>query len=385
MELPHQQPFTEFANRFFKQATETFPERKTVLTIAYYALPAEAELKDYCARHLLPFLGQILAHDTGLFAMLEDTCFLPGVEFGYFFDPRRNRPTEVLQGLWTAVDELLALVLQHVDPHDPKYRNLKNDFLQTMDEEFVQERLRELMKTIEEMDLEEEEELNGPQQRRSFERSVDWANKLSGMKIGALVEEIMSMIQTEFPDIYAELVEMQKRVEGDGQSTAKVAFQLFQEYMKRNSQRWREVMGMMQKVLQKKIDNNEVSAEQLMRESTEVLAKLGGMSKQELKKHYEQLAGKLLPKNSQVNISSMKQKMNRDIQRARLREKAKASREQAEAIDSMPILQHAPTANDMFYARLNHLSKDAQNDELDRLAAEIDAIGNRSKGKRGNR
>lgn len=367
-----QSPLTDFALTFIDQAVTTFPALQPRLQLAKFALPDEAQILEYCVQHVMPHCGYILFANLQLFDDLEvGTCFLPGIDFRWFFEATTD--AAVHEAVWKSIRDLFCLVSSIANPHDSKYTHLHNDFLQAMDPDEVRTRIEEMFASFDNDRADESEMRDGPQTTRSerSERCFAWAQRLSGMKMGRLVNDLVDMIRERFPDMFAELEQMQRDLEQRHGSnpSGKLAMSVFYEYMKNNAARWRDVMAVMRDVIKSKIDKGEINQQELVDESMAMMKEMAGMSKEEQRAFFKKTFEGMLPKGAQLNVSAMKQKLALQETRERLRAKA------ARAAVAATNLPKADAANAVFYANLSTLSHADQQSELDRLVQSIESAG----------
>ncbi len=327
---------TEFAQGFLRSAIQRFPALQPRLEMALYALPDEEELRRYCASVILGQFGQLLFHDLNIFdsASGGNSVFLPGVDFRWFFEAIDDSDTAAKEAIWDAIRRLTVMVSLSTDPNDYRFKDLQNDFLQTMDPEEVSERIQAFLQTMgpefadasSAMD-DDEEFTDGPRRRSAtHQHCFDWANKLSSMKMGALLSEVIDRVRTQFPDIYEGMMQMQQEIDAQGPRyvSPKEQMQLFQKFMKDHSDRWGDIMKMMHDMLQDKIRRGEVKEEELRRETMQILQKLSKMDKADRKDYLEQAirAGKAKP-NAKINMTVINNRLAAETMKEKLRQKLK--------------------------------------------------------------
>jgi hypothetical protein len=137
-------------------------------------------------------------------------------------------------------------------------------------------------------------------------------------------------VRTHFPDIYEGMLRLQQEIDANGQGgyiSPKEQMQLFQQFMKTHSERWGDIMKMMQDMLQDKIRRGEVQEEELRRETIQILSRLAKMDKHDRKDYLDQAikAGKVRPDaklnmtmiNNQLAAETMKQKLRAKLHQRR--------------------------------------------------------------------
>jgi hypothetical protein len=281
------------------------------------------ELYDYMGTIFPERFFDILYQNEDIFKEDEtiNVNFLPDVDFKLLFNCE-GVSENTQKTIWKYLQLLLFLVIGSIDDKS-KFGDTANIF-DGINESDLQEKLKETMDGLtgffNDIGANDTADSSGNSGEFTFDPSENAMPNIDGIhehlkgifdgKIGKLAKELAEEISVEFEDMM--------KMEG------KTGTQ--QDIMKKLMKNPKQMMDMVKKVstkLQNKMDNGEISKDELMKEAGDILNKmkdLGG--KKEVNEMFKKFAsGMGLGKNAKIDINALKRMTGQESTRERLRNK----------------------------------------------------------------
>jgi hypothetical protein len=324
--------FKSIIHDFTVDLTTTFPEFSHVLTKWTTASPEEIEvLYKYCLAVYPERFFDIVYQNGDIFApdSKDNTEFLPDVDFKLLFNCD-GVSEKTKQVMWKYLQLLLFNVIGSVDDKS-KFGDTASMF-DGIDENTLHEKLKETMEGLGDFfkDMAGSSETGEDKREFTFDpkegipSTDDMHEHLKGIfdgKIGKLAKELAEEISGDFTDIM-----------GDMEETTGTTQDVLKKLMKNP----KKMMGLVKKVSEKlttKMDSGEISKDEIMKEATDIMAKMremgGGGDK--LNDMLKKFAGGMgLGKDMKIDTNAMDRMTKKDATKERMRAKMEQNKQKRE-------------------------------------------------------
>lgn len=336
--------FSSVVSDFARDLCITFPEHLDKLDKWIQEPSTEdiAELYKYCLSVYPKRFFDILYQNGDIFSKEEDnTFFFPGLDFALLYNCS-DVTENTKKTIWKYLQLILFTVIQ--DVKDKTNFGDSMNMFEGIDEKDLHEKLKETMGGISEFFAKMKENVPTPPSETSqmpdFE---EFGKKFPGMpdmeniqnhlktlfdgKIGLLAKEMAEEISEEFKDMLGP--------EANELNSTEDAMKLF---MKDPT----KLMGLMKKIstkLDKKMQDGDISREEMMSEATEMLKKMKEMGGgEQMKDMFEKFAKGMggLGKNMRLDTNALARMTGMEETRNRMRSKIQQKKDkQLEAIENM--------------------------------------------------
>lgn len=301
------------------------------------------ELFEHCLTSFPERFFDILYQNVEIFEPSNETntVFLPNIDFKLLYNCQ-GVSENTKKTIWKYLQLLLFTVVGSVK--DKSFFGDTANIFDGINEEDLQEKLKDTMEGItnffEKMgvDLDETTENNNESTGDSEEQKPEFKfdpkegmpnieelhEHLRGLfdgKIGTLAKELAEEISGEFSNILGE------DFAADGENTAHTTQDVLKKMMK-NPKKMMDLVKTVGDKLKNKMDSGEISKDEIMKEATDILAKMkqmGGGS--ELNEMLKKFAGGM-GKNVRINTSALNQMTRKEEMKQRMRSKLEAKRQQ---------------------------------------------------------
>jgi len=296
------------------------------------------ELFEHCLKSFPERFFDILYQNVEIFEPTNETntVFLPNIDFKILYNCQ-GVSENTKKTIWKYLQLLLFTVVGSV-----KDKSIFGDTANMFDginEEDLQEKLKDTMEGITNffenmgVDLDEDKEARdgeSEEQKHDFNPKDAMPNieelheHLRGLfdgKIGTLAKELAEEISGEFSNILGE------DFATNGENTEHTTQDVLKKMMK-NPKKMMDLVKTVGDKLKNKMDSGEISKDEIMKEATDILAKMkqmGGGS--ELNEMLKKFAGGM-GKNVRINTSALNQMTKKEEMRQRMRSKIEAKRQQ---------------------------------------------------------
>jgi hypothetical protein len=299
------------------------------------------ELFEHCLKSFPERFFDILYQNVEIFEPTNETntVFLPNIDFKILYNCQ-GVSENTKKTIWKYLQLLLFTVVGSV-----KDKSIFGDTANMFDginEEDLQEKLKDTMEGITNffenmgVDLDEENKegtSDSEEQKHDFNPKDAMPNieelheHLRGLfdgKIGTLAKELAEEISGEFSNILGE------DFATNGENTEHTTQDVLKKMMK-NPKKMMDLVKTVGDKLKNKMDSGEISKDEIMKEATDILAKMkqmGGGS--ELNEMLKKFAGGMggMGKNMRINTSALNQMTKKEEMRQRMRSKIEAKRQQ---------------------------------------------------------
>ena len=299
------------------------------------------ELFEHCLKSFPERFFDILYQNVEIFEPTNETntVFLPNIDFKILYNCQ-GVSENTKKTIWKYLQLLLFTVVGSV-----KDKSIFGDTANMFDginEEDLQEKLKDTMEGITNffenmgVDLDEDKEARdgeSEEQKHDFNPKDAMPNieelheHLRGLfdgKIGTLAKELAEEISGEFSNILGE------DFATNGENTEHTTQDVLKKMMK-NPKKMMDLVKTVGDKLKNKMDSGEISKDEIMKEATDILAKMkqmGGGS--ELNEMLKKFAGGMggMGKNVRINTSALNQMTKKEEMRQRMRSKIEAKRQQ---------------------------------------------------------
>jgi hypothetical protein len=300
------------------------------------------ELFEHCLTNFPERFFDILYQNVEIFEPTNETntVFLPNIDFKLLYNCQ-GVSENTKKTIWKYLQLLLFTVVGSV-----KDKSIFGDTANMFDginEEDLQEKLKDTMEGITnffenmgvDLDAENKETTGDEEQKHEFkfdpkdgmpniEELHEHLRGLFDGKIGTLAKELAEEISGEFSNILGE------DFATDGENAAHTTQDVLKKMMK-NPKKMMDLVKTVGDKLKNKMDSGEISKDEIMKEATDILAKMkqmGGGS--ELNEMLKKFAGGMggMGKNVRINTSALNQMTKKEEMRQRMRSKIEAKRQQ---------------------------------------------------------
>ena len=304
------------------------------------------ELFEHCLKSFPERFFDILYQNVEIFAPTNETntVFLPNIDFKLLYNCQ-GVSENTKKTIWKYLQLLLFTVVGSVK--DKSIFGDTANMFDGIDENDLQEKLKDTMEGITNffenmgVDLDETTENNNENTGDSEEQKHEFKfdpkegmpnieelhEHLRGLfdgKIGTLAKELAEEISGEFSNILGE------DFAADGENAAHTTQDVLKKMMK-NPKKMMDLVKTVGDKLKNKMDSGEISKDEIMKEATDILAKMkqmGGGS--ELNEMLKKFAGGMggMGKNMRINTSALNQMTRKEEMKQRMRSKLEAKRQQ---------------------------------------------------------
>jgi hypothetical protein len=328
--------FKSIIHDFTVDLLTTFPEYSEQLTKWTTASPEEIEvLYKYCLAvyperffDIVYQNGDIFVPDDKDKENVVNTEFLPDVDFKLLFNCE-GVSEKTKQVMWKYLQLLLFNVIGSIDDKS-KFGDTASMF-DGIDENTLHEKLQETMEGLGDFFKDMASEA-GTEDKREFTFDAkdgipstdDMHEHLKGIfdgKIGKLAKELAEEISGDFTDIM-----------GDMEETTGTTQDVLKKLMKNP----KKMMGLVKKVSEKlttKMDSGEISKDEIMKEATDIMAKMREMGGggEKLNDMLKKFAGGMgLGKDVKIDMNAMDRMTQKDATKERLRAKMEQNKQKRE-------------------------------------------------------
>ena len=303
------------------------------------------ELFEHCLTSFPERFFDILYQNVEIFEPTNETntVFLPNIDFKLLYNCQ-GVSENTKKTIWKYLQLLLFTVVGSVK--DKSIFGDTANMFDGIDENDLQEKLKDTMEGITNffenmgVDLDEtaeNKETTGDSEEQKHEFKFDpkegmpnieeLHEHLRGLfdgKIGTLAKELAEEISGEFSNILGE------DFAADGENAAHTTQDVLKKMMK-NPKKMMDLVKTVGDKLKNKMDSGEISKDEIMKEATDILAKMkqmGGGS--ELNEMLKKFAGGMggMGKNMRINTSALNQMTKKEEMKQRMRNKIEAKRQQ---------------------------------------------------------
>lgn len=302
------------------------------------------ELFEHCLKSFPERFFDILYQNVEIFEPTNETntVFLPNIDFKLLYNcPDVSENTK--KTIWKYLQLLLFTVVGSVK--DKSIFGDTANMFDGIDENDLQEKLKDTMEGITNffenmgvnLDAENKEATDGDSEEQKHEFKFDPKDAMPNIeelhehlrglfdgKIGTLAKELAEEISGEFSNILGE------DFATNGENTEHTTQDVLKKMMK-NPKKMMDLVKTVGDKLKNKMDSGEISKDEIMKEATDILAKMkqmGGGS--ELNEMLKKFAGGMggMGKNMRINTSALNQMTKKEEVRQRMRSKIEAKRQQ---------------------------------------------------------
>ena len=301
------------------------------------------EVFEHCLKSFPERFFDILYQNVEIFEPTNETntVFLPNIDFKLLYNCQ-GVSENTKKTIWKYLQLLLFTVIGSVK--DKSIFGDTANMFDGIDENDLQEKLKDTMEGINSffekmgVDLDENAENNNESAGDSEEQKPEFKfdpkegmpnieelhEHLRGLfdgKIGTLAKELAEEISGEFSNILGE--DFAK----DGENNEHTTQDVLKKMMK-NPKKMMDLVKTVGDKLKNKMDSGEISKDEIMKEATDILAKMkqmGGGS--ELNEMLKKFAGGM-GKNVRINTSALNQMTRKEEMKQRMRSKLEAKRQQ---------------------------------------------------------
>tara|TARA_A100001011_G_scaffold312416_1_gene329848 strand:- start:6475 stop:7626 length:1152 start_codon:yes stop_codon:yes gene_type:complete len=326
VEMPEQ--FVKIMNDFLTDILNTFPEYKDNLSECEISILnndlSNNDLFEYCCSVYPARFFDILYKNEDMFNNPDvNTCFLPDMDFKYFFDENITEKTK--ETIWKYLQLVLFTISNKLTEADSFGDTAK--LFEAIDEDELKSKMEDTMKNMMDMfdlsknDMNFDNFDNFDSSQNHFkdmpnpEKLNEHINELLNGKLGCLAGEIAKETADEL------------NIDMNNAENVKDVF----EKLFKNPGKLLNMVKKVGKKLDEKLKSGEIKESELMEEASELMKKMKSMPGV---KNMEQMFSKMgIPtgKNAKMNMNAMQANLHRNIklskQKERLREKLKRRQE----------------------------------------------------------
>jgi hypothetical protein len=299
------------------------------------------ELFEHCLKSFPERFFDILYQNVEIFEPTNETntVFLPNIDFKLLYNCQ-GVSENTKKTIWKYLQLLLFTVIGSVK--DKSIFGDTANMFDGIDENDLQEKLKDTMEGITNffenmgvnLDAENKEATDGDSEEQKHEFKFDPKDGMPNIeelhehlrglfdgKIGTLAKELAEEISGEFSNILGE------DFATNGENTEHTTQDVLKKMMK-NPKKMMDLVKTVGDKLKNKMDSGEISKDEIMKEATDILAKMkqmGGGS--ELNEMLKKFAGGM-GKNMRINTSALNQMTKKEEMRQRMRSKIEAKRQQ---------------------------------------------------------
>jgi len=302
------------------------------------------ELFEHCLTSFPERFFDILYQNVEIFEPTNETnaVFLPNIDFKLLYNCQ-GVSENTKKTIWKYLQLLLFTVIGSVK--DKSIFGDTANMFDGIDENDLQEKLKDTMEGITNffenmgvnLDAENKEATDGDSEEQKHEFKFDAKDGMPNIeelhehlrglfdgKIGTLAKELAEEISGEFSNILGE------DFATNGENTEHTTQDVLKKMMK-NPKKMMDLVKTVGDKLKNKMDSGEISKDEIMKEATDILAKMkqmGGGS--ELNEMLKKFAGGMggMGKNMRINTSALNQMTKKEEMRQRMRSKIEAKRQQ---------------------------------------------------------
>jgi len=302
------------------------------------------ELFEHCLTSFPERFFDILYQNVEIFEPTNETnaVFLPNIDFKLLYNCQ-GVSENTKKTIWKYLQLLLFTVIGSVK--DKSIFGDTANMFDGIDENDLQEKLKDTMEGITNffenmgvnLDAENKEATDGDSEEQKHEFKFDPKDGMPNIeelhehlrglfdgKIGTLAKELAEEISGEFSNILGE------DFATNGENTEHTTQDVLKKMMK-NPKKMMDLVKTVGDKLKNKMDSGEISKDEIMKEATDILAKMkqmGGGS--ELNEMLKKFAGGMggMGKNMRINTSALNQMTKKEEMRQRMRSKIEAKRQQ---------------------------------------------------------
>jgi len=302
------------------------------------------ELFEHCLKSFPERFFDILYQNVEIFEPTNETntVFLPNIDFKLLYNCQ-GVSENTKKTIWKYLQLLLFTVIGSVK--DKSIFGDTANMFDGIDENDLQEKLKDTMEGITNffenmgvnLDAENKEATDGDSEEQKHEFKFDPKDGMPNIeelhehlrglfdgKIGTLAKELAEEISGEFSNILGE------DFATNGENTEHTTQDVLKKMMK-NPKKMMDLVKTVGDKLKNKMDSGEISKDEIMKEATDILAKMkqmGGGS--ELNEMLKKFAGGMggMGKNMRINTSALNQMTKKEEMRQRMRSKIEAKRQQ---------------------------------------------------------
>jgi len=302
------------------------------------------ELFEHCLKSFPERFFDILYQNVEIFEPTNETntVFLPNIDFKLLYNCQ-GVSENTKKTIWKYLQLLLFTVIGSVK--DKSIFGDTANMFEGINEEDLQEKLKDTMEGITNffenmgvnLDAENKEATDGDSEEQKHEFKFDPKDGMPNIeelhehlrglfdgKIGTLAKELAEEISGEFSNILGE------DFATNGENTEHTTQDVLKKMMK-NPKKMMDLVKTVGDKLKNKMDSGEISKDEIMKEATDILAKMkqmGGGS--ELNEMLKKFAGGMggMGKNMRINTSALNQMTKKEEMRQRMRSKIEAKRQQ---------------------------------------------------------
>jgi len=304
------------------------------------------ELFEHCLTSFPERFFDILYQNVEIFEPNNETntMFLPSIDFKLLYNCQ-GVSENTKKTIWKYLQLLLFTVVGSVK--DKSIFGDTANMFDGIDENDLQEKLKDTMEGITDffekmgVDLDESsenKENDSEEQKHEFKfdpkegmpNMADLHEHLRGLfdgKIGTLAKELAEEISGEFSNIIGE------DFAADGENAAHTTQDVLKKMMK-NPKKMMDLVKTVGDKLKHKMDSGEISKDEIMKEATDILAKMkdmgGGNDLNEMLKKFAGGMGGMggMGKNMRINTAALNQMTRKEEMKQRMRSKIEAKRQQ---------------------------------------------------------
>jgi hypothetical protein len=302
------------------------------------------ELFEHCLTSFPERFFDILYQNVEIFEPTNETntVFLPNIDFKLLYNCQ-GVSENTKKTIWKYLQLLLFTVVGSVK--DKSIFGDTANMFDGIDENDLQEKLKDTMEGITnffenmgvDLDAENKEATDGDSEEQKHEFKFDPKDGMPNIeelhehlrglfdgKIGTLAKELAEEISGEFSNILGE------DFATNGENTEHTTQDVLKKMMK-NPKKMMDLVKTVGDKLKNKMDSGEISKDEIMKEATDILAKMkqmGGGS--ELNEMLKKFAGGMggMGKNMRINTSALNQMTKKEEMRQRMRSKLETKRQQ---------------------------------------------------------
>lgn len=331
--------FQSIVHDFTSDLLTTFPEFSHLLVKWTTATAEDIDgLYKYCLTVYPERFFDILYQNVDIFTDVSlNTTFLPELDFKLLFHCE-GVSDKTKQVIWKYLQLLLFNIIGSVD-NKSSFGDTASIF-DGIDENTLQEKLQETMEGLGDFfkDIGNKQEENsadgGEKEKREFSFDPkdsmpnldDMHEHLKGVfdgKIGKLAKELAEEISDDFTDLVEDT--------GDTNGTT-------QDVLKKLMKNPKKMMGLVKKVsdkLTQKMGSGEISKEEIMKEATDIMAKMREMGGggEKLNDMLKKFAGGMMGKDTKIDMNAMNRMTTMDATKERLRAKMEKNKQKKGSAD----------------------------------------------------
>jgi hypothetical protein len=317
--------FYKIFSEFISDILNTFPEY-TQIVLRWWTTDADEETKnrevdyllEHCKRVFPERFFDILYKNEKMFSLENNTInteFLPGILFKHLWNLDISDNTKEI--IWKYLQLILFSIIGNIH-NDGDFKDTAKLF-EYIDENELRQKLEETFSNMNNVfgDVSCNDTMDSSFNIPSVNEINEHINSMLGGKLGKLAMELAEETAKEINE------DLSEEEINESTDSKKIFEKLF-----KNPTKMMNIIKNIGNKLDEKLKSGEINESELMTEGAELLQKLKSTSGMgDLQKMFSQFNIPGLNKGSKVNVNAMESQLNKNIKRAKLKERIKAKLE----------------------------------------------------------